>query len=181
MKFDVKPPIVLTFISTLVCALLVVFYHLTYVDTTGVITPKLELGLTELFSKDASSFTMLVSDEGNVVTYEGVTSVIVGDAGEVALEVVADGYEKGGIHMLVAIENGEVRGVSIVGLTETPGVGTNVQSETFLAKFLGLKNGEVSSVDTITGATRSSKGVKNGVETALNAYISYKEDYPDGN
>jgi len=51
---------------------------------------------------------------------------------------------------------------------ETPGLGTKVNGEGFLAQFLGKQ--EAVQVDAITGATYSSKGVADAVNQALQIY-----------
>ena len=40
----IKPVLVLSIICTLICALLIVTYNLTYVDTSGVLTDNLKAG-----------------------------------------------------------------------------------------------------------------------------------------
>lgn len=176
-KFDPKPTIVLTLISTIVCALLVVFYHLTYVDTTGVITDKLQKGLDSLYGA-GGSYEMVLTPDGNVVTFDGVTSVIVGGNGETAFEVITKGYSKDGLHLLIAVEDGAVKGIAPIAITDTPGLGNNADS--YLSSFAGVTAGNTSSVDNVSGATYSSKGVKNAVETALSAYAAYMEGYSNG-
>lgn len=135
-KEKIKPPLVLTLICLITCGLLVAAYEATYVDTTGVITEKLTSGLTEIFGS-ADGFEMLKNDDGTIKTFAGVTSVI-SDGTNTAFEVTADGYSKGGLHVLVGIdENGSVCGVSILTIGETPGLGTKVQDESFKNQFTG--------------------------------------------
>ncbi len=70
----------------------------------------------------------------------------------------------GPINLMVGIDSaGEVMGVKIVSMSETPGLGSRVGGPEFLAQFEGL-SGEVS-VDAISGATISSTAVINGVNT----------------
>jgi Na+-translocating ferredoxin:NAD+ oxidoreductase RnfG subunit len=56
-------------------------------------------------------------------------------------------------------------------MNETPGLGSKVvDDKTFLPRFSGLASAdEAKKVDTITGATKSSRGVRKGVEAALKA------------
>lgn len=85
--------------------------------------------------------------------------------------VASRGYG-GPIKMAVGLDrNGKVVGVSIVSMSETPGLGTKVVEDvTFLPKFNGAGTAdEAHDVDTITGATKSSRGVRKGVEAALAA------------
>ncbi len=201
----IKPPLVLTLICIITCGLLVAAYQATYVDNTGVITDKLEAGLTELYGS-ADGFEMLKNDDGSVLTCDGVDSVI-SDGTNTAFEITANGYSTGGLHVLVGIdENGGVSGISILTIGETPGLGTRVQEKSFLDQFKGVTKemtaseqedtvkakavwGDRSSInlltvenevegsggsgftlDAISGATFSSKGMYGAVRTALNAY-----------
>ena len=78
--------------------------------------------------------------------------------------------------MLVGIGlDGNVRAVKILKSSETPGMGSRVNSEPFLAQFSGGsafsldgKNGE--KIDGVTSATKSAKAVVNAVNTAMEEY-----------
>ena len=136
-KEKIKPPLVLTLICLITCGLLVAAYEATYVDNTGIITEKLQTGLTEVYGK-LEDFEMLLNDDGTVRTYDGVTSIL-SDGKYTAFEITADGYSKGGLHVLVGLdENGSVKGVSIMTIGETPGLGTKVQDAGFLGQFSGV-------------------------------------------
>lgn len=79
----------------------------------------------------------------------------------------------GPIRMAVGLDrNGKVVGVTIISMNETPGLGTKVVDDpTFLPKFTGLDSPDkAKKLDTITGATKSSRGVRNGVQAALAVY-----------
>lgn len=133
----IKPPLVLTLICIIACGLLVAAYEATYVDTSGVITDKLTAGLTELYGS-AGSFEMLKNPDGTVLVYDGVDSILT-DGTNVAFEVTADGYSSGGLHLLVGIDqSGAVQGVSIMDLSDTPGIGTRVQNDSFISQFKGV-------------------------------------------
>ena len=133
----IKPPLVLTLICVIACGLLVAAYEATYVDNTGVITEKLETGLTELYGS-SDGFEMLKNADGTVLTFDGVDSVL-SDGTNTAFEITANGYSTGGLYVLVGINaNGAVQGVSIMTISDTPGIGTRVQSESFLKQFRGV-------------------------------------------
>lgn len=208
----IKPPLVLTLICVIACGLLVAAYEATYVDNTGVITEKLEGGLTELYGS-AEGFEMMKNDDGTVLTYDGVDSVIT-DGTNTAFEITADGYSTGGLHVLIGIDGkGAINGISILTIGETPGLGTRVQNESFLDQFRGVtydmtagensgkavkakavwgSGAEIKSLqidqqlsgtdkngftlDAISGATFSSKGMYGAVKTALAAYGEMKGD-----
>ena len=112
---------------------------------------------------------------------------------EVAHEDVAEAYtcEKGTVYMIkgngygvkgdhasgeklkvyVAFdEAGTISGVMIDASSETPGLGDQVSEEGFTSKFVGLTNAE--GVDSIAGATVSSKGVISAINKAAAAYAA---------
>ncbi|HEY5548905.1 MAG TPA: FMN-binding protein [Coriobacteriia bacterium] len=95
-----------------------------------------------------------------------------GSALGVGILVASRGYG-GPMHLAIGVDrNGKVAGVTIVSMAETPGLGSKVVDDpTFLPRFFGLDSAEAAhKVDTITGATKSSRGVRKGVEAALAAY-----------
>ncbi len=88
---------------------------------------------------------------------------------------------KDAVEMLVGLDtSGKVIGVSIVSCSETVGIGTKIEDESFLSRFCGVsgsltyKKGaseaDVGYIDGISGATYSSKAVIAGVDAALGAY-----------
>lgn len=174
MLNKIKPPLVLTLICTIVSALLIIVYNATYVDTTGIITDSLRAGLEEIYG--CSNYTMLKNADGTVLTYDGITSVILSDDNKVSFEVIADGYAKKGIHVLIGVSDNGIEGISFIELGETPGLGTKVRDdETFVKQFIGINSDEYE-FSAITGATFSSKGMKKAVSTALSAYQEHKEE-----
>lgn len=186
IKFDnFKPTVVLTCVTTIVAVLLVVTHQFTYVDTSNVITDKLNSALTEVMGEGEYS---IVSDwkEYGAEKPDNVEKLIKKSDGSLAFEIVTDGYSKKGIDLVVAMNsNGTVKGVSVVSLGETPGLGTKVRNDSFLSQFKGKsgsveivknapkKDGEVQGV---TGATYSSKGVAKAVNIALDTYRQLKHD-----
>lgn len=80
----------------------------------------------------------------------------------------------GDINLMVGVgADGKIIGVSIVSLSETPGVGTKVNTVDYLSAYIGkgsgLKLGE--DIDGITGATVSSKAVLAGVNAAMDTLV----------
>ncbi|MCD7730817.1 MAG: FMN-binding protein [Oscillospiraceae bacterium] len=134
----IKPSLVLTLICLITCALLVIAYEATYVDSTGVITDKMVAGLNEIYGT-SYGFEMLTNDDGSVYTPEGVSSVLKNSDGNTAFEITTDGYSSDGLHVLIGISSdGAVSGVSILTIGETPGLGTKVQNSDFLDQFKGV-------------------------------------------
>jgi electron transport complex protein RnfG len=84
--------------------------------------------------------------------------------------------------MMVATQpSGEMLGVKIVSMSETPGLGSRVGADEHLSQYQGdfwyghdkdLTLGE--DIDAISGATISSRAVNEGVNRALEALLSYR-------
>lgn len=177
-KNYIMPTAVLTAIVVVCVALVVLAYNFTYVDTTGIITDKLDAGLQDVLGKGSYEMILNENNEGKKVplTYDGITSIIKDENGQLAFEIVTDGYAKNGLHVLVGIDtDGAVTGVSIITIGETPGLGTKVNDKTFLDKFKGI-NDSPEKVDNVTGATYSSKGMKKAVSLALETYKNKREE-----
>lgn len=91
------------------------------------------------------------------------------------LRVAGRGYG-GPIQLVLGLDStGKVTGVTILTMNETPGLGTKVQSEEwFLEQFeelpLGFVAADVKKLDSISGSTKSSRGVRNGVEASGRIY-----------
>ncbi len=182
MISKIKPALVLALITVFISALLIVAHNLTYVDTSGIITDKLREKCVQLMGE--GDFSMMTEEAwSNSFSYnkpEEIERVILKDDGSVAYEVVVSGYSKNGLDLLIAMnKDGSVKGISVAGISETPGLGTKVNDSAFLDKFSG-KNEAVSIVKTapkneneieaVTSATYSSKGVAKAVNIAITAY-----------
>ncbi len=93
-----------------------------------------------------------------------------------AFQVLPRGYG-GPIILMVGISGGEVRGIEVVDLKETPGLGDGILNKGWQKQFLGrtLKDPlEVNKdIDAVSGATISSKAVTNGVKTALQVFEKF--------
>ena len=74
----------------------------------------------------------------------------------------------GPIEMAVGFDLGNlVCGFKLLSMSETSGIGTRVQDESFWGKFIGLSSFE--SIDTLSGATITSSAVLSGVTNAAAA------------
>lgn len=175
----IMPAVVLMLICAIISGLLAVVYNLTYVDNTGVLTEKLLAGCKDIFGE--GEYQMIVDideDEKKIpLTFDGVTSVILDEKGNCLFEIYARGYEKDGIHFLIGFDNaGAVKGISIVDISETPGLGTKVNNSSYLSNFTDMTDKDAPlSIDNITGASRSSMGLKNAVSKAIETFKTNKE------
>ena len=157
----IKPVLVLSIICTLICALLIVTYNLTYVDTSGVLTDNLKAGC---IAADGEGEYALITDKA-AAKLDGIDAVIAID------------------------KNGAVSGISIIALGETPGLGSKINDDAFLQRFYGVKSDisivksepkNENEVQGITGSTLSSKGMAKAVNLAVKAYsVMDKEVQPN--
>lgn len=91
------------------------------------------------------------------------------------IKVASRGYG-GPIQLVIGLDtSGSVTGVSILTMNETPGLGTKVLTESwFMEQFAKLSGGfedkDVRALDVVSGSTRSSNGVRNGVAAAGRIY-----------
>ena len=111
---------------------------------------------TELISgEDADNEVYLIFRDGKVYGY--------------CAETAPSGFG-GEIKMMVGVDSaGAVCGVTVVSMSETPGLGSRTNSPAFLDQFVG-KRGELAigvDVDAVSGATISSDAVTRGVSEAL--------------
>ena len=118
-----------------------------------VVEGKIDVSTEEKYAVEGEScvteITSYINDNGDVVY---------------AVKSVPSGYA-GDIEMMVGINNkGMVTGVEIISMSETAGLGANAKGNTeWLAQFYG--NGK-DKLESITGATITSKAVKKGVDDA---------------
>ena len=164
MKEKIMPPLVLALISAIVCGLLVFANALTKDKIAEAQKTKASQTLSETFGQ--AEYTQLDITIDNIdAVYEG--------GGKTIFEVTADGYAKGGIHILVGFEKDAVCGIGFLSLGETPGLGTKVQEEkSFTEQFMGVSESGFD-FEPLTGATYSSNGMKNAIDTAVKAYNTY--------
>lgn len=176
-----KPTIVLTAITTIVALLLIVTHIFTYVDTSGVITDKLMDACVEAMGEGEFAIVSDWQAEGyGIDKPDNVEKLIKKSDGSIAFEIITNGYSKKGLDLLVAMNpDGSVKAVSVVSVSDTPGLGTKVKDSAFLAQFSG-KLGQLTvvkkqpdgdgEVQAVTGATYSSKGVTEAVNIAAEVY-----------
>ena len=106
----------------------------------------------------------------------GIVTAFYASGHNYAVEVKPAGFD-GPITMMVGITDGKVTGIAIVSHTETPGLGAvaaadSAKGEAFRNQFLGLVSGivvdgEENAIDSMSGATITSKAVTAGVNAAL--------------
>ncbi|MDI6641753.1 MAG: FMN-binding protein [Elusimicrobiota bacterium] len=73
------------------------------------------------------------------------------------------------IKILIGLDiQNKITGIKIIDQNETPGLGDQIKKTTFLKQFIGKNKLQIAKIDTVTGATISSKAlieaVREGVE-----------------
>ena len=110
-------------------------------------------------SNDAISDAYIITKDGAVRGY--------------AASVSPSGFG-GAIDLMVGVSSsGEVVGVRVISMSETPGLGSKVGSDSFLSRFIG-KSGVLAAgedVDVISGASISSKAVISGVSSVTSSVL----------
>ena len=78
-----------------------------------------------------------------------------------------------GLKLMVGVDtNGEVTGINVLGHDETAGIGTKVLDPGFLGNWVGAKSADA--VDSMSGATYTSNGVKSAIQAALDQVAAIK-------
>jgi electron transport complex protein RnfG len=102
----------------------------------------------------------------------------------VAFEESGKGYA-GDVKVMVGFDlaTGDLAGIGIGSLSETPGVGTRVKEESFTLQFKGMSKNSTfklkkdkGAIDGVTGATRSSRAVAAAVEKAKAFYEEHEKE-----
>lgn len=79
-------------------------------------------------------------------------------------DVSAKGYNE--ITMIVGVDlNLAVTGIKILSNTETPGIGSKAVDASYLDSFIGAQDADA--VESVSGATLTSKGVKTGIADSI--------------
>jgi len=116
---------------------------------------------------EATSFTLY---EGELAS--GVIDAYTAEGAEGAAGMVCqtsfNGFN-GAVKLMIGLDaEGKVTGVQVMEHSETPGVGTNALTAEYLARFSGQTSAD--GVDAYSGASFTSKAVKNGINAAAAQY-----------
>ena len=168
-KAIILPPLVLAVICAVCCAFLALANMVTKDKIAAAEADAIQSSLQQL--PDAGTFEEITDFTPENNEKATATGLYQDEKGQFAVLVTADGYNKGGLQVVIGVDkDGAVTGVSFVTVSETPGLGTKVQSnpELLVDNLVGLSDETVvNGVDNITGATYSSKGMKVAVNCAL--------------
>lgn len=184
MKY-IKPTLVLAAICIIISAALAVTYNIT--KSSAELTPdKILAQMSDDYKSvlpGATAFEFIertpdYENNKNGVAVEWVKS----DAGYAITAHSSGQYDSTPIRVLVGISyEGQVTGVKILRISETPGMGQRVNSKSFLSQFAGgikfSADGRTGKkIDTLTNATYSSKAVISAVNTALEKFAELTDN-----
>lgn len=163
-----------TIILFLICAVITLSLAFTY-DKTYPIIRQGEIDAANLIRSQVlpggESFTQITGKtlpEGVLEVYRADN-----DSGFV-FSAQAKGFS-GMVTFMIGIDkDGGVTGINMFNHNETPGLGTKIAQPDYLHKYFGQV--DVSSVDVITGASRTSNALKNSLEAAKEAFELMKGD-----
>ena len=163
----------LLLITSLVAAVLAGVNLLTRDRIAALKAEKIRAAVAQVLPEGAGEATKTVVDQGIVKT------LYTTDLGY-AVEVTPVGFSAE-ITMMVGICDGKITGISVVSQTETAGLGAvaaaqNSAGELFRGQFVGLSgklavDKDGGSIDSLTGATITSRAITEGVNAAL-AYVA---------
>ncbi len=132
--------------------------------------------IVDLFDSEKIEFSKLDRIDSDGEEIEAIYRVVEdGETLGYCASVLSPGFG-GNIQMMVAMAGDRtIIGVKIVSMSETPGLGTRVDDDQYLAQYAG--KGEALSalgdIDVISGATKSSKAVLAGVNAATAALAGH--------
>lgn len=173
----IKSPLVLMLICVVCCGLLALANQVTKDKIAAAEADAIQTSLQELpnagIFTEITDFTVTDNDKA------AASALYVDENGQAAVLVTADGYNKDGLQVIIGVDkDGAVTGVSFVSVSETPGLGTKVESnpELLTDHLVSLSDADaVDNVDNISGATYSSKGMKAAVVCALDTVCANQE------
>ncbi len=176
VRNTVLPPIVLALICAVCCGLLAFANSITKDKIAAAEADAIQESLLELpYDGDYTEVPDFTAADNERAA---ATGYYVAERGQAAVLVTADGYNKGGLQVIVGVKDGSVTGVAFVAVSETPGLGTKIRDnpELLIDNLIGLSDGAtVDGVDAITGATFSSNGMKAAVKCALDTVKANEE------
>jgi len=156
---------------TVICACIALLLAIVNAITADKIAENRRREMDAAISAIFSDFDSTEEIEG--VFADPVTSITAVKRGDTTIGYCVFASPKGfksSISLAVGVSAGHrVKGVKVLSVGDTPGVGTRVDSESFLWQFVG-KTKEMTfgeSVNALAGATISSKAVFSGVKAAL--------------
>jgi len=168
----IKPIIVLTIICLVVSGALAVMNDITHPVITAAAA---ERAYAAMHAKipDATAFELI-----EIASYDGMPGTVreiyrtTNDVGYIFIAVV-NGFS-GNITIICGVDNdGRIIRTSTLSHTETKGIGTIIEQQSFLGAFEG-KDSALEGVDTVTGATISTRAFIHAINDIHEAFAIIK-------
>lgn len=169
-KLDFKEVFIPTLALFLICTIVTALLAVTNSVTAPLIADIQKQKQDESCRKVLPAASSFIQDSSDPNFYIGM------DANDTTVGCViitsAKGYG-GDISVMTGISlSGEVAGVQILSMNETPGLGANAQKESFLSQYNGSTESmsvskDGGEIDSLTGATITSRAVTEAVNKAL--------------
>ena len=152
---------------TIICVVIALLLSAVNAVTAGRIKENSEKAKSEAIEKifpeadsfitaDSKHYTDCVNDAGSVLDKDGNLIGYYADVAPIGF--------KGSIALIVGCDTeGKILKAFCLSTAETPAVGTKATEENYLDSYKALTADEAEKVDTITGATISSKAVRHGI------------------
>lgn len=171
MKEHIKRALLLAFICAFSAGTLGYFYQL----TTPIIEEqkiKAQVFLRKEVLPQAIEFREVTID--NYTVYLGLSNgEIVGGTTNITVR----GYG-GNIDLILGIDkNKRITGVRVLSHNETPGLGEKATKDNYLEQYINKSVNDINTVRLITGATISSKAIKEGVKRGITLISKVLEEY----
>ncbi len=168
IKDYLLPSFVLTAVCTVTAALLVL---------ANAVTEKPIARMRQKNTIDALSSTFGDGEYTEIdINNENIAQTFQKGDGTLIFRIVSSGYNKDGIELLIGVDSNGVTGIAALEISETKGVGTKVGEDEFLSQFCNADSyDDISRIDSVSGATYSSNGVKSAVACALKAFDEYSQ------
>lgn len=170
----IKPIIVLVLICLVASFLLAGVFQLTDPIIKEREAETMANALSSVLPK-ASSFTKLE----NIKLEESVTEVYEADNGSgIVCTTECKSKQGGKIKMMIGIDSfGQLNGISVINHNETAGLGDKALAEDYLKNYYGISSiNDITSVDALSGVTKTSNCVKDSCKTAINQFINYSKN-----
>lgn len=163
-KYILRLTLTLLIITAVVAGLLALVDYFTADRIAALKNEKAQSAMMDVLP--AESYEEIPTDK------EGVTAAYKADGLGYVVRLSVNGFG-GAIDMMVGVkEDGSVSGVSIISHAETASLGANCTREDWRSQFTGLSghlavDKDGGSIDSLTGATVTSRAVTEGINLAL--------------
>lgn len=172
MNDAIKAPLALTLICAGVCGALAFANDMTAGTIAATEAAALQENLTSAFGE---AYYIALGQ-----SYAGVEQVIKDTDGRVIFDIISTGYNTDGQHLLVGLDTeGKVCGIRIVSISDSPTQAQKVGQDSFLSQFTGWDAPDTA-YSAVSGATKSSEGVRRAVALALETYQANREAITNG-